>query len=39
MVDLELEPYAASIDLDKTALIIIDMQIDFLEVTERPVVC
>jgi hypothetical protein len=34
MVSLEMEPYTASIDLNKTALIMIDMQIDFLEVCD-----
>jgi hypothetical protein len=29
---MPMEPYAAPIDLDKSAVIIIDMQIDFLEV-------
>jgi hypothetical protein len=31
-VTLPMKPYEASIDLNKTAVIIIDMQIDFLEV-------
>jgi hypothetical protein len=32
-INLALKPYEASIDLDKTAVIMIDMQIDFLEVS------
>jgi hypothetical protein len=33
-ITLPMQPYEASIDLDKTAVIMIDMQIDFLEVCE-----
>jgi hypothetical protein len=36
-VTLSMVPYEASINLDKTALIIIDMQIDFLKVCVRGV--
>jgi hypothetical protein len=36
MVTLPLVPYEASIDLNRTAIIIIDMQIDFLEVGVEP---